>query len=199
MSNNKSQISPIPPEGYGDRFVKFITGITKPREEVEQEQMASRDGHRVPDDDQSSTRIQRTSTDIVMAKAERQAEKSGRGRSEEPSSRTLSVARSPSAERGEKGTGTTLPVLEEVGESGSTGGRSTGGHSARSRERNDERHGREFPHTPLQNNAISPPLGGQPPPTPPKDVAMTHHKDLPSLPTPSFLNDGRMSMGFTLE
>ena len=188
MSNNKSQISPIPPEGYGDRFVKFITGITKPREEVEQEQAVSQDEDRAHPD-QSRTRLPRTSTDEVIAKAERQAEKSAR-HEVEPHGRTLSAARSSSAERGEKAGGTILPVLEEIGESGSTGGRSTGGRStggrsARSRERDDTRH-RESSRNLMMDGTMSPPLGGQPPPTPPKDVILTE-KALPSTPVPPFL------------
>ena len=185
MSNNKSQISPIPPEGYGDRFVKFITGITKPREEVERERPVTQHGPCTPED-QSNAPIQSMSTDTVMAEAERQAEKSGSSKGETPS-RTLSAARSPSAERGEKATGTTLPILEEVGESGSTGGRSTGGRSTRSREERDDRRNESQPHTPTRNSVVSPPLGGQPPPTPPRDTAVAD-KEVPSLPALSSLD-----------
>lgn len=35
MSNPSTQISPIPPESYGERFVNFITGITMTKEEAE--------------------------------------------------------------------------------------------------------------------------------------------------------------------
>lgn len=70
------------------------------------------------------TTKQRDSTDRVLEKAEHQADRSRqRGRSEEyVPNREMKVVRSPSAERGE--IGTTLPVVEEAGESSSVGGRS---------------------------------------------------------------------------
>ena len=37
MGGHESQISPIPPERYGDRFFKFICGITMSRERAENE------------------------------------------------------------------------------------------------------------------------------------------------------------------
>lgn len=35
LSNNSSQISPIPPQPYGERFLNFITGITMTKEEAD--------------------------------------------------------------------------------------------------------------------------------------------------------------------
>lgn len=35
LSANRSQISPIPPQQYGDRFLNFVTGITMTKEEAE--------------------------------------------------------------------------------------------------------------------------------------------------------------------
>lgn len=35
MSNNRHQISPIPPHPYGERFLNFMTGITMTKEEAE--------------------------------------------------------------------------------------------------------------------------------------------------------------------
>ncbi|KAF2230209.1 SAICAR synthase-like protein [Viridothelium virens] len=40
LSNPKSQISAIPPEPYGDRFARFISGITKTREAADAEKLA---------------------------------------------------------------------------------------------------------------------------------------------------------------
>lgn len=34
LKDNRSQISPIPPEQYGDRFLNFVTGITMTKEEA---------------------------------------------------------------------------------------------------------------------------------------------------------------------
>jgi hypothetical protein len=38
LSDNRSQISPIPPQAYGDRFINFVTGITMTKEEAERRQ-----------------------------------------------------------------------------------------------------------------------------------------------------------------
>ncbi|KAL8962028.1 MAG: hypothetical protein Q9183_005214, partial [Haloplaca sp. 2 TL-2023] len=75
MSNNKSQISPIPPQDYGDRFVKFITGLTKTREESEREGRSTdqMDGS-IHHERQPSITLARHSTDKVVQKAEKQAQ-----------------------------------------------------------------------------------------------------------------------------
>jgi hypothetical protein len=129
-------------------------------------------------DGPSDNRIARLSQDQLMERAEHQVQKSGSSELHSPDPRTLTTARSPSAERGER-SGTTLPVLEEIGE----GSSSTGGLSSNSR----ELYGREDPLIP--NNHMSPPLGGRPPPTPPKDFPPDSphlNKDLPILPMPTF-------------
>ncbi|KAI4168022.1 MAG: hypothetical protein LQ343_006729 [Gyalolechia ehrenbergii] len=117
MSNDKSQISPIPPEDYGDRFVKFITGLTKTKEEAEREPRSTEqlDGS-IYNDRQPSFTLSRHSTDRVVQKAEKQARKSieKQGASEENvKDRTLT------AERAGGPAGATLPVVEEDGEAGS--------------------------------------------------------------------------------
>lgn len=112
MSNNKSQISPIPPEEYGDRFVKFITGLTKTKEQAERESRSTdqMDGS-IHTDRQPSFSFSRHSTDKVIQKAEKQAQKTEKqGASEDKSrDRTLTA---------EKTAGATLPVVEEDGEAG---------------------------------------------------------------------------------
>ena len=183
MSANKSQISPIPPEGYGDRFVKFITGITMTKEESERiaaDGTHGQDGHR-----QSYSHLSRSSTDRVMEKAEKQVRKAeDRGMTEDgaPSDRTLGAVRSPSAERTAGVGGATLPIVEEAGE-----GASTGGRSGRSHETVDEESTACGTQTP-NGKATGPPLGGRPPPTPPKDHPMrgrgNSEKRLPELPVP---------------
>lgn len=120
MSNNKSQISPIPPEDYGDRFVKFIVGLTKTREEAEREARSTdlqMDGS-IHTDRQPSFALSRHSTDKVIQKAEKQAQKSEKqGASEENlRDRTLTTDRT-------TGGGATLPVVEEDGEKDETGSR----------------------------------------------------------------------------
>ena len=94
LSNNKSQISPIPPEGYGDRFVKFISGLTMTKEEVGREASAGDqlDGSISGSRRQRSWSVSRTSTDKVIEKAEIQAQKSEeKGVSEEPKKDRVSV------------------------------------------------------------------------------------------------------------
>ncbi|KAI4221711.1 MAG: hypothetical protein L6R36_006694 [Xanthoria steineri] len=112
MSNNKSQISPIPPEDYGDRFVKFITGLTKTKEQAERESRSTdqMDGS-IHTDRQGSFSYSRHSTDKVIQKAEKQAQKTEKqGASEDKTrDRTLTA---------EKTAGATLPVVEEDGEAG---------------------------------------------------------------------------------
>jgi len=44
LSNDEKQISPIPPERYGDRFVRFISGITK-SPELAAEDAKEKDSH----------------------------------------------------------------------------------------------------------------------------------------------------------
>lgn len=123
MSNNKSQISPIPPEAYGDRFLKFIGGLTMTKEEAERrmENGDQLDGSILANQRQTSFAIPRQSTDKIIDKAEEQAQRTERaGASEQPNrDRTLSSVRSPSAERTNGVGGATLPVVEEDTEGGS--------------------------------------------------------------------------------
>ena len=177
MSSDRSQISPIPPEAYGDRFVKFISGITMSKEEQERQAQngdlldGSIDTHR-----QSSFPVSRLSTDRVIEKAEKQAHRTEKeGAMEDPKrDRTLAAVRSPSVERAGGAGGATLPVVEEDAE-------------AASREDSvyNEKAGGSVP------NGV--PLAGErpPPPTPLKDgTGPSSEKRLPSLP-----NFNRLSIG----
>ncbi|KAF2791364.1 SAICAR synthase-like protein [Melanomma pulvis-pyrius CBS 109.77] len=182
LMNTESQISAIPPERYGDRFVKFISGVTKTREAAEREK-AEEAANPTGDPTQSGVNThhpERRSTEWVMDKAEHQAERSRqRGASEENiPNRELRSVRSPSAERGELGT--TLPVVEEAFESSSTGGR-----SGRSTEINLQ----SSPPPPLKedaNHALEPTSRDashhRPPPTPPKDAETDHTEQRPPTP-----------------
>ncbi|KAF2813656.1 SAICAR synthase-like protein [Mytilinidion resinicola] len=182
LVNTESQISAIPPERYGDRFVRFISGVTKTREAAEREKIEAE--HMVDDPRLSGVNMhQRDATDVVMEKAERQAERSRqRGASEDNvPNREIRTVRSPSAERGELGS--TLPVVEEAAESASTGGRS--GRSVESS---------PLPHAPMDERDIQElqPLprdrargdsGHQkPPPTPPKDPNHGRIEERPPTP-----------------
>ena len=171
LSNSKSQISPIPPEGYGERFVKFITGLTVTKEEAEREGQSSdqRDGSIV-----INRQFTRTSTDKVINKAEHQAKKTETdGASEDPThDRTLGAVRSPSADKTNGVSGATLPVVQEDGEAAS---RDVSMHNEKTGSLQPSREAPIF-------------LVDRPPPTPPKDFVFAH-KELPSIP-----NIPRLSM-----
>ncbi|KAL8950026.1 MAG: hypothetical protein Q9222_003905 [Ikaeria aurantiellina] len=120
MSHNKSQISPIPPEEYGDRFVKFITGLTKSKEQAERESrstdhMDSSLDHQQQQRQPSFT-LSRHSTDKVVQKAEKQAQKSvERDGASEDSHRDRTLGATTGGAGG-SGAGATLPVVSEDGE-----------------------------------------------------------------------------------
>jgi 1-phosphatidylinositol-4-phosphate 5-kinase len=148
LSHERTQISPIPPEAYGDRFIKFMTGITMTKEEAERR--GEEEGGQPSSGAEAGIRAQRRGDSIMsvdgarssrdsadpgprspavdktMQKAYKQADKSEKRRSskEEPPERTFGTVRSPSAERTLGSAGATLPIVEEAGEAGSTGGRS---------------------------------------------------------------------------
>ncbi|GAB7357291.1 hypothetical protein MBLNU459_g8259t2 [Dothideomycetes sp. NU459] len=133
LASEEKLISAIPPERYGDRFIKFISGITKTRERAEAEKEQQLETHdRVShaiqsiegtlDDPQlSGVNMLKdgnpAGTDIVMQRAERQAEMSRRhGASEaEAPDRSISAVRSPDPDRSDM---VTLPVIGEAAESG---------------------------------------------------------------------------------
>lgn len=119
MSNNKTQISPIPPESYGDRFIKFISGTTMTREEQDRQMDSGEqlDGSLDVKRRASVPASRKSYENKVVEKAEKGAQRSEQeGATEDPQrDRTLSTMRSPSVERG----GATLPVVEEDGEANS--------------------------------------------------------------------------------
>ncbi|KAI2786672.1 Phosphatidylinositol 4-phosphate 5-kinase its3 [Penicillium oxalicum] len=124
LSHDRSQISPIPPEGYGDRFVDFVKGITMSAEEAERRRESQASAAKANEKHSSSV-------DRVMQAAEKEAAK-------DPSStthpRTISTVRDPADTAG-PGPTATLPIVDEAGEASSVGGRSSQ-HS---------RHGPRFP------------------------------------------------------
>ena len=185
--NDKSQISPVPPEEYGERFIKFITSITTTKEEAEREKQshdgrdASVGAYRHPS---------RTSTDKATNKAGAPVSKSAvEGASEDSvPDRTLAAVRSPSPDKANGVSGAILPVVEEDGE-------------ANSRE---ESMNNEKPPGAKPGNTTGLPLGDHHPllsppnlpstvsPTPPKDDRLLD-TELPPIP-----HLARLSMTETL-
>lgn len=191
LSAPESQISAVPPDRYGDRFIKFISGITKTREraEAEKEQQLDQGNSRVNEviqniegtlDDPKLTGVNvlknkdhnPAGTDKVMRKAEKQAEKSrlhGANEDDIPD-RSISAVRSPHAENDNM---VTLPVIGEAVENGSPSSR-TPTRTITPQASKDSFRGRKGDQQPatqaIIGNAIMPnqSLGEVPPPTPPK-------------------------------
>jgi 1-phosphatidylinositol-4-phosphate 5-kinase len=189
MGGHESQISPIPPERYGDRFVRFISGVTMSRERAEKARLSAtlRDGGiTVPSGIEGTlhdpvlggmnvpaiTRdhVNPPGTERVMQKAEHMAEKSRRKGSNEEESipdRSLMAVSSPGD--------LTLPVIGEAGENSSNFSRTPSHHHAtprQSREQiwNPAASSSSIPPLPMIGNADMPSdaIGEVPPPTPPK-------------------------------
>ena len=112
LSHDRTQISPIPPQGYGDRFYRFINGITLCRDESDRTKQSG-------DSERRSASVERT-----MQAAEKEAVKEQLP----PHPRTLATVWTGGAEAGEAGA-SALPIVEEAGESSSTGGHSQHGES----------------------------------------------------------------------
>lgn len=151
LKSEASQISPIRPYPYGERFINFITGITMTREEAARKKsqsvghsmdIATGNSRRNTDEvrqgslDAETVNRAKSPVDKTLEKAQRQAEWSEHHGNHdlEPPERTLATVRSPTSgleQRGGGGTGSstaptmTLPVVEEKdNEAASTGGRS---------------------------------------------------------------------------
>lgn len=109
LSHDRNHISPIPPEGYGDRFVKFIKGITMSKEEAARHQEARSQGKVSAE---RSASVERT-----MQAAEKEASKDV----SVTHPRTLSTVWDPVDVNG-PGPTSTLPIVDEAGEGSSVGG-----------------------------------------------------------------------------
>lgn len=123
VSSDKSQISPIPPEDYGERFINFISALTMTKEEQEREIESGEqlDGTSGTTRQLSFPNSRKSNEAKVTEKVGKQAHKTDIASTiEEPQrDRALSAVRSPSAERSGGITGPTLPVVEEDGEAAS--------------------------------------------------------------------------------
>ncbi|KAA8645460.1 1-phosphatidylinositol-4-phosphate 5-kinase [Aspergillus tanneri] len=108
LSHDRTQISPVPPEGYGDRFINFIKGITMSKEEAERRRESWGSAEHRP-----------SSVERTMQAAEREAAKDV----SVAHPRTLSTVRDPADPSGSVPT-STLPIVDEAGEASSVGGQS---------------------------------------------------------------------------
>lgn len=183
MSHDRTQISPINPLPYGERFINFMRGITKSPEEAAREaaeaEKSSRYPHEIDSNESKSDAVEET-----MGTNEHAAHKSEqRGASERDiPDRTLMAIpqRSPSSDRAGQHGGMTLPIVEEAGEGSSTGARSN-----RSESGNGVREVDRPPPTPpkdQQDGHVSP-MGRrlQPPQVPPKEPSMRSSASVRSM------------------
>ncbi|KAJ5110939.1 hypothetical protein N7532_001474 [Penicillium argentinense] len=117
LSSDRTQISPIPPEGYGDRFISFVKGITMSREEAERRR-ESRASTR-PSGEGGKRNSRSSSVERQMHAAEKEAAKDV----SVTHPRTLATVWDPADAAG-PGPTSTLPIVDEAGEASSVGGHS---------------------------------------------------------------------------
>ncbi|KAJ5780945.1 hypothetical protein N7457_006105 [Penicillium paradoxum] len=158
LSHDRTQISPIPPESYGERFISFIKGITMSKEEAERRESrvsASGAPQQSTDKQSRSSSVERT-----MQAAEKEASKDV----SVTHPRTLATVWDP-ADAGGPGPTSTLPIVDEAGEASSVGGRSS--HS---------RHG------PPASDKELPPIPSDAPPSTPSQGKRVDRSNLPPSP-----------------
>jgi 1-phosphatidylinositol-4-phosphate 5-kinase len=198
MGGNESQISPIPPERYGDRFIKFISGMTMSRERAEHVRLSRTleaatglilpPGIQPPIDDPVLGGINMRQdnnnppgTHRVIEKAERSAERSTRRGADEkdvPERMLGALGR-------DEPDGAVLPVIGEAAESSSQVSRTPPPHpTPKASYENFSRQRKSYPKAlPIVGNANMPSesVGEVPPPTPPKpDGAFEEREGRPS-------------------
>ncbi|KAI0886502.1 SAICAR synthase-like protein [Annulohypoxylon maeteangense] len=188
LSSDRTQISALPPEEYGDRFIQFMTGITKSQEE------ALRDAHDRENAAIALAEMERAQQDDLQAPgpsgappaptylppappgmrspnspepnptieiALRRANERDGAKEEQVPERKITTAVSPGSRADSRAV---LPVVEETAEAGSVGGRSQGDSASESRPYTPSPRERPDGFTNLGPHGI----GGRGPPTPPK-------------------------------
>ncbi|RMY05816.1 hypothetical protein D0866_15142, partial [Hortaea werneckii] len=209
LGGHESQISPIPPERYGDRFVKFISGITMSRERAEKERVSqsleNATGMQLPagvektvDDPQlgginiQRDRVNPAGTDKVIERAEKQAEKSRKHaiKEEDIPERSILAVRSSTGDHGDTAT---LPVIGEAAENASNPSRTPA--NATPTPSNEDRAHRKPQHQPVLGDANMPSdsVGEVPPPTPPKtddSVESKEHYRAPGRESTKSVDEG---------
>lgn len=141
LSNDRGQISPVPPLSYGERFVNFIKGITMSKEEAERHRVSRAMGRH------SAERT--ASVERHMQAAEKEASKDV----SQTHPRTLSTVKDPADVSG-AGPASTLPIVDEAGEASSVGGQSQRSQSRQTQEPNREK---DLPPVPSEEAPPTPP------------------------------------------
>ncbi|KAI1122348.1 hypothetical protein F5Y10DRAFT_77112 [Nemania abortiva] len=182
LSNDRTQISALPPEEYGDRFMKFMSGITMSPEEAARDQedraaaamatMSTVDGQAAPPmpsylppappEMRSSTSPEPNPTVEMAIRKATKKEKDVAKEDQIPDRKMTTSAAPPT---GRTNSHTVLPVVEESAEAASLGGRSRG--------ESTDTEPRPFTPSPRERQDgftdLGPHgIGGRGPPTPPK-------------------------------
>lgn len=146
LSNDRTQISPIPPEGYGDRFVNFVKGITMSKEEAERRRDSKASARQSGEKEKRRSRS--SSVERTMQAAEKEASKDV----SITHPRTLATVWDPADAAG-PGPTSTLPIVDEAGEASSVGGHSQ--HSRHGRPGTDK----DLPPVPSDDRPLPSPKG----------------------------------------
>lgn len=176
LVSDKHQISPIPPEEYGERFIQFITSITMTKEEAEREKQSydGRDGSFG-----ANRHLSRTSTDKMASKTGPHVLKSTVEGSSEGiiSEKTSGPVRSPSPDKiNAVSTGATLPVVEEDGEANSRE------ESMHSEKQHGAKPGNATTHSIEDHHRSSPPNPQSAAPLSPPEDDRPGNQELPPIP-----------------
>ncbi|KAI3339436.1 hypothetical protein F4824DRAFT_44327 [Ustulina deusta] len=182
LSNDRTQISALPPDEYGDRFLKFMSGITMSPEEAAREQSdraaaaavaipSAVEGQHLPPmptylppappEMRSPTSPEPNPT---VEKAFRLATMRGKDIAEEDEVPERKITTSVAPPTGRTNSHTVLPVVEESAEAASLGGRSQRESTTEHRPFTPSPRERQDGFTDLGPHGI----GGRGPPTPPK-------------------------------
>ncbi|KAL1962735.1 hypothetical protein VTN77DRAFT_9189 [Rasamsonia byssochlamydoides] len=114
LSHNRSQISPIPPDAYGERFINFMEGITMSKEEAERLERSRGQENASQDLSRTSQGFRPSDAERAVQAAQDEAAKTG----PEPRARTISTMWDPQDVHSPNGP-STLPIVEEAGEAAS--------------------------------------------------------------------------------
>jgi 1-phosphatidylinositol-4-phosphate 5-kinase len=141
LSHNRTQISPIRPQQYVERFIHFLEGITMSKEEADRLRGA---GATSEEYSRASEGVQRESVERTMQAAENEARHSG----PEPHARTLATMWDPHDINGQGGP-STLPIVDEAGEAGS---QKSGRRGVRHLDSSSQLHEKPLPVVPNTHN-----------------------------------------------
>jgi 1-phosphatidylinositol-4-phosphate 5-kinase len=187
FGGHESQISPIPPERYGERFIRFISGITMSREQAEKVRLSHTlqstvgvdlsemlgplvndsqlGGINIHDAQLDNDPRNPAGTDKVMERAQHEADKTKRLGADEDDvpNRSLGTVRDARGS-GDHNEAATLPVIGEAQETASNTSHTPSKEPSRENLHSEPIIG--------DANVAAEQLGQVPPPTPPKDSVL---------------------------